>query len=88
MAYFDIAKVESMLKKSWFWNTNKPSIISFYRQDYHGDKEQTLDAAVRTTVKKKTGKELKGPIRMLAHLRYFGYCFKSSQFLLLFQRKR
>ena len=87
MAYFDIAKVESMLKKSWFWNTNKPSIISFYRQDYHGDKEQTLDAAVRTTVKKKTGKELKGPIRMLAHLRYFGYCFNPVSFYYCFNEK-
>jgi len=87
MAYFDVAKVESMLKKSWFWNTNKPSIVSFYRKDYHGDKQQTLDAAVRSTVKKKTGKNLKGPIRMLTHLRYFGYCFNPVSFYYCFNEQ-
>ena len=84
LAYFDIANVESMLKKSWIWNTNKPSIISFHRRDYHGDCEQTLDTAVRYTIKEKTGKDLKGPIRILTHLRYFGYCFNPVSFYYCF----
>ena len=87
MVYFDISKVEIMLKKSWFWNINKPSIASFYRQDYHGDKEQTLDVAVRSTVKKKTGKIITGPIRILTHLRYFGYCFNPVSFYYCFNAK-
>lgn len=87
MAYFDVAKVESMLKKSWFWNTNKPSIVSFYRRDYHGDEEQTLDSAVRLTVKKEIGKDITGPIRLLTHLRYYGYCFNPVSFYYCFNEQ-
>ena len=87
MAYFDIAKVENMFKKSWFWNVNKPSIVSFYRSDYHGDIKENLDDAVRSTVKQKTGKNLKGPIRLLTHLRYFGYCFNPVSFYYCFNEE-
>ena len=80
MVYFDISKVEQILKKSWFWNVNKPSIVSFYREDYHGNQEQSLDDAVRSTIYQKTGRILKGPIRILTHLRYFGYCFNPVSF--------
>ena len=86
MVYFDITKVETMLKKSWLWNINKPSLISFYRKDYHGDQNQSLDAAVRATVLKKTGRSLKGPIRLLTHLRYYGYCFNPVSFYYCFDQ--
>ncbi len=84
MMYFDVSKVETMLKKSLLWNVNKPAIISFNRKDYHGDQDQSLDTAVRTTVLKKTGVNLKGPIRLLTHLRYFGYCFNPVSFYYCF----
>ena len=87
MTYFDIAKVENMLRKSWLWNVNKPSIVSFYRQDYHGDTKKSLDTAVRSTVKKQTGMDLNGPIRMLTHLRYFGYCFNPVSFYYCFNEQ-
>ena len=86
MAYFDISKIDDMLTKSWLWNVNKPSLISFYRNDYHGNVNQSLDEAVRNTVREKTGKILKGPIRILAHLRYFGYCFNPVSFYYCFDK--
>ena len=86
MVYFDISKVEQILKKSWFWNVNKPSIVSFYREDYHGNQEQSLDDAVRSTIYQKTGRILKGPIRILTHLRYFGYCFNPVSFYYCFNK--
>ena len=86
MVYFDISKVEQILKKSWFWNVNKPSIVSFYREDYHGNQEQSLDDAVRSTIYQKTGRILKGPIRILTHLRYFGYCFNPVSFYYCFDQ--
>ena len=86
MAYFDISKIDDMLKKSWLWNVNKPSLISFYRKDYHGNVNQSLDEAVRNTVREKTGKILNGPIRILAHLRYFGYCFNPVSFYYCFDK--
>jgi DUF1365 family protein len=86
MVFFDIAKVETMIKKSWLWNINKPSLISFYRKDYHGNQNESLDAAVRATVFKKTGQDLKGPIRILTNLRYFGYCFNPVSFYYCFDQ--
>lgn len=86
MVYFDISNVERMLEKTWFWNINKPSIVSFYREDYHGDHSQSLDDAVRSTIYQKTGRYLKGPIRILTHLRYFGYCFNPVSFYYCFDQ--
>ena len=86
MAYFDIAKVDTMLSRSLLWNIDKPSLVSFYRKDYHGDTKKSLDEAVRETVYNKTGKMLEGPIRMLTHLRYFGYCFNPVSFYYCFDR--
>ncbi len=84
MMYFDISKVETMLKKSLLWNINKPAIVSFNRKDYHGNEEISLDTAVRDTILEKTGLDLKGPIRILTHLRYFGYCFNPVSFYYCF----
>jgi DUF1365 family protein len=39
-----------------------------------------MDQAVRHLVAEKTGRPPEGPIRMLTHLRYFGYCFNPASF--------
>jgi|TARA_B100001750_G_scaffold54886_1_gene41772 DUF1365 family protein len=75
LAYIDLDTLGDALKKSCIWNINKPALISFNRKDYHGDINQDLVSAVRKTIFDRTGKQLKGPIRLLTHLRYFGYCF-------------
>jgi DUF1365 family protein len=66
------------------WNINKPAIVSFRRKDYHGDPTIELDSAVRKTLLDKTGKQFKGPIRLLTHLRYFGHCFNPVSFYYCF----
>jgi DUF1365 family protein len=87
MTYFDINMIETLFNKSIFWNTNKRAVISFYREDYHGDKNISLDKAVRNTVLKKTGKSISGPIRILTHLRYFGYCFNPVSFYYCYDKE-
>ena len=47
--------------------------MSFQRKDYHGDPNISLDSAVRQTVYKEKSIKIEGPIRILTHLRYFGY---------------
>ena len=84
LAYIDLDTISKSLKKSWFWNIDKPAIISFNRADYHGDKNQDLASAVRETIFKKTGNKPNGPIRLLTHLRYFGYCFNPVSFYYCF----
>ena len=86
MTYFDISKVESLLPDSFLFKVNKPALVSYYRSDYHGDTKLTLDEAVRKTVKEQTGRNLEGPIRLLTHLRYFGYCFNPVSFYYCFDK--
>ena len=86
MTYFDISKVESLLPNSFLFKVNKPGLVSYYRSDYHGDTKLTLDESVRKTVKEKTGTTLEGPIRLLTHLRYFGYCFNPVSFYYCFDK--
>ena len=86
MTYFDISKVESLLPDSFLFKVDKPALVSYYRSDYHGDNKLTLDESVRKTVKEKTGTNLEGPIRLLTHLRYFGYCFNPVSFYYCFDK--
>ena len=37
MAYVDISNLASVMRPSMLWNINKPAIVSYRRQDYHGD---------------------------------------------------
>ena len=86
MLYLDINDLENVINKSIFWNINKPAVVSFNRKDFHGTEEVDLDTAVRNTVENKVGSRPEGKIRMLAHLRYFGYCFNPVTFYYCFNR--
>ena len=74
MVFFDINNIESFFKGSLFFSRKKFAIASYFRSDYHGEKNKSLDESVRDTIKDKTGIDVNGPIRLLTHLRYFGYC--------------
>jgi len=87
MAYIDISSLRTTMKPSLLWNINKPAIVAYKRKDYHGDPSIELESAVRKTLLDKTGKELKGPIRLLTHLRYFGHCFNPVSFYYCFDEK-
>ena len=87
MAYIDLNTVNHFLDKSWFWNVDKKAIISFNRKDYHGDPNLDLSRSVRKTVYETIGLEVKGPIRLLTHLSYFGYCFNPVSFYYCFDEE-
>jgi DUF1365 family protein len=57
-----------------------PLVARFRRADYLGDPAQPLDEAVRELVQERLGLRPAGPVRMLAHLRYFGHCFNPVVF--------
>ena len=87
LTYIDLERLDNITQKSWLWNVNKPAIVSFNRKDYHGDPRIDLRSAVRDTVQKRTGTKLDGPIRLLTHLRYFGFCFNPVSFYYCFDNK-
>ena len=52
----------------------------FRRADYLGPTDVPLDQAVRDLVAARTGRRPSGPVRMLTHLRYWGYVLNPVTF--------
>src|SRR5688572_30088122 len=84
MMYLDLAELPRVFDPYWLWSTRCPAAARFVRSDYHGDHRTSLDTAVRDTVARETGKRPAGPIRLLTHLRYFGYIFNPVSFYYCF----
>ncbi len=78
--YLDLDELDSVFEKRWFWSIKKPAIARFKRGDYLGDKNIPLKQAVLDRVEQETGKRPEGPVRLLTHLRYFGYVFNPVSF--------
>jgi DUF1365 family protein len=75
LVYLDLAEIETVFKGRLLWSANRASLCRFRRSDHFGNQEFPLDQTVRDKVEKELGRRPNGPIRMLTHLRYFGYYF-------------
>lgn len=75
MLYLDTAELSRVFEGRWLWGVERRAAASFWRADHFGDPHQTLDAAVRDLVAQRLGRRPTGPVRLLTHLRTFGYCF-------------
>ncbi|MCO1336044.1 DUF1365 domain-containing protein [Microbulbifer sp. OS29] len=73
MMYVDLSEVDSLCQLSPFWSSRRLALARFKRADFFGDQSINLDTAVRQRVEEETGEQPKGPIRLLANWRYFGY---------------
>ena len=73
LSFIDLAELPHLFDGRWLWSVKRPALAWFRRADYHGDASVPLDTAVRDTVQQHTGSRPRGPIRMLTHLRYFGW---------------
>lgn len=87
MAYLDLAELDQVFRGRWLWATQptrRLALARFDRSDHLGDPAQPLDEAVRALVAERTGQRPAGPIRLLTHLRYFGYVFNPVSFYYCF----
>jgi hypothetical protein len=84
MLYLDLAELPALFDGTPFWSARKPALAWFKRSDYLGPVELPLDEAVRVLVTEKTGRRPQGPIRLLTHLRYFGYSMNPVSFYYCF----
>ena len=75
MAYLDLAELPGVFDGHWLWSARRAAPAWFRRADHFGDPGLPLDEAVRRHVHTATGNRPEGPIRLLTHLRYFGYVF-------------
>lgn len=84
MMYIDLEELPDLFRGRLLWSYGGVAPAQFRRRDYLGDPGKPLRQAVLDRVEESTGKRLNGPIRMLAHLRYFGYCFNPVCFYYCF----
>ena len=84
MLYLDLDELPSLFNKHWLWSARRPALARFRREDHLGDKTIDLASAVRRFVVHEAGITLKGPIRLLTNLRYFGYGFNPVSFYYCF----
>ena len=84
MMYVDLAELDSVFRGRWLWSARRPALAWLRRADYLGDPSVSIDQAVRDRVTAETGIRPMGPIRMLTHLRYFGFGFNPVTFYYCF----
>ena len=87
MAYLRLDELDEVLKRSRFWGKGPLALARFRREDFLGDANIPLEDAVRQRIREETGNDHRGPIYLLANLRYFGlqmnpiacyYCFRED----------
>ncbi len=84
MVYLDLDELPRVFRGRWLWSVTRPNVAWFKRSDHLGDTQSPLGDAVRDLVAKRTGRRPPGPIRLLTHLRYFGYGFNPVSFYYCF----
>ena len=78
LTYLDLAELAAL--DGGLWSTRSPAIAWYRRADFLGDPARPLDECVRELVRERLGKAATGPVRMLAHVRYFGVLFNPVTF--------
>ncbi len=84
MLYLDLAELPALFDGTPFWSARRPAPARFKRSDYLAPADLPLDQAVRDLVERRLGARPSGPIRLLTHLRYFGYCMNPVSFYYCF----
>jgi DUF1365 family protein len=87
MLYLDLDELPSLFARRWLWSARRPNVAWFRRADHLGNTGVPLDTAVRDLVERECGRRPGGPIRLLTHLRYFGYGFNPVSFYFCFDRR-
>lgn len=80
MAWLAVEELPGALDAHPLWSARRPAPMRFRRQDFHGPPGVPLGDAVRHTVAEATGRLPTGPVRLLAHLRTWGWSFNPIAF--------
>ena len=82
--YLDLDELDTVFRRRWLWSTRGANLAWFRRSDHFGPPDQPLSESVRDQVEAETGQRPRGPIRLLTHLRYFGYVMNPVSFYFCF----
>ena len=83
----DLAELPQLFDRYWLWSARRPALAWFRRADFHGDPHVPLETAVRDLVEQRTGTRPRGPIRLLTHIRYFGWNFNPVSFYYVYDER-
>ncbi len=75
-----------MFANRWLWSARRPAIGRFRRRDYLGPADQDLRSSVIELIRAQGGEFSGGPIRLLTHLRYWGFGFNPVSFYYCYSR--
>lgn len=76
----DLDEVDRVFAGRWLWSARGRAPAEFRRSDYLAPPERPLAEVARDRVAAATGVRPDGPVRLLAHLRTFGYVFNPVSF--------
>ena len=88
MPYLCLDELPQLFDGRWLWSARGPAPAWFRRSDFLGDPHLPLQQEVRRRILEETGVIHRGPIYLLANLRYFGismnpiacyYCFNEDE---------
>jgi uncharacterized protein len=84
LMYLDLDELPRLFEGRWLWSYERANVAGFRRADYLGDPSVPLRDAVLTRVEGALGFRPTGPVRMLGHVRQFGYVFNPVVFYYCF----
>ena len=86
LMYLDLDELDTVFEKRWFWSAKRPAFARFRRRDHIGPATQPLNESVLDLVEAETGNRPEGPVRLLTHLSYFGFCFNPVSFYYCYRK--
>lgn len=84
LMYLDLDELPAALDGHLAWSARRPAIARFRRSDFLGDPGRPLRDEVLELVRRETGREPGGPVRVLTQLRQFGFSFNPVSFYYCF----
>ena len=88
MPYLCLDELPELFDRIPLWSARRRAPGRFRREDFLGDPAKPLADEVRRRIREETGREHRGPIYLLANLRYFGiqmnpiccyYCYNEDE---------
>jgi DUF1365 family protein len=80
LMYLDLDELPTLFNGKWLWSSERFAVAQFRRSDHLGNPQILLAQALRDLVEQHGSARPQGPIRLLTHLRYFGYYFNPVSF--------
>jgi len=80
MVLLDLSEVDRVFGGRWLWGTRWWAPARFDRRDHLGDPNRPLIDCARELISERLGRQVTGSIRLLTHLRYFGFVMNPVSF--------